>query len=107
NRPAAAHAGNTTGSGPEVQRVHSAIQWLREHRDPLLFAVTTGLLGAGGVGYLAGARTLATALWVAATLLGLIYSAGTIAAALRRRQPSVDLIAFLALGGALLVDEAF
>ena len=38
-------------------------------------------------------------------LVGLAYSTVTIAVALRRRQPSVDVIAWLALVGALLVGE--
>ena len=82
-------------------------RWVIDHRDALLFAVTVGLLAAGGAAFLLAARSVATGLWVAATILGLLYSTVTIAAALRRRQPSVDIIAWLALVGALLVDEAF
>ena len=44
-------------------------------------------------------------LWVTGTLVGLANSTVTIAVAVRRRQPSVDLIAWLALVGALLIGE--
>ena len=87
--------------------MRSAIHWLTERRDQLLFTVTVGLLAAGGAAFLFGIGSWATGLWIAATLLGLIYSTGTVVAALRRHQPSVDVIALLALVGALLVDESF
>ncbi len=87
--------------------MRSMTAWLRERRDSLLFSVTLGLLAAGVVAQLAGGRAWATGLWVAATLVGLLYSTWTVVAALRRRQPSVDVIAWLALLGALLVNEAF
>ena len=79
--------------------------WAR--RDSVLFALTVGLLTAGVVAYLLRFRDVATGLWVAATLLGLLFSTGTVAAAFWRRKPSVDIIAWLALVGALLVDEPF
>jgi heavy metal translocating P-type ATPase len=75
------------------------------HRDSSLFAVTVGLLTAGAACHLLGSRGVATSLWVSATLLGLLFSTGTVVAALRRRKPSVDIVAWLALVGALLVDE--
>jgi len=46
-------------------------------------------------------------LWAAATLLGLSFSAVSMVDAVRRRQPTVDVIAVLALVGALAVGEAF
>ncbi len=64
--------------------------------EPLLFAVTTGLVAAGFVWRV---------LWVAGTLVGLVAAAGWFGASLRRRAPSVDVIAVLALIGALAVDE--
>jgi cation transport ATPase len=87
--------------------VQSSVRWLWERRDSLLFTATVGLLAAGIAGYVLDIRSLAMDVWVAAILLGLIYSTVTIATALRRHQPSVDVIAWLALLGALLVDEAF
>jgi heavy metal translocating P-type ATPase len=92
---------------PAERPTDGAYRWLTDHRDALFFAVTVGLLVAGGGAYLLAARAVATGAWVAATILGLLYSTATIAAALRRRRPSVDLIAWLALAGAVLVGEAF
>ncbi|NUT18877.1 MAG: heavy metal translocating P-type ATPase [Hamadaea sp.] len=74
-------------------------------RDSLLFGLTVVLLLGGVVAVVLGAHDLATGLWIAATLVGLAYSSVTIAVSLRRRQPSVDVIAWLALIGALLVGE--
>lgn len=94
-------------TGNPIQRGKSIPQWAWDRRDWVFFILTAGLLVAGVVEYLLGSRAVATAVWVVATLLGLLYSTATVAAALRRRQPSVDVIALLALVGALLVDEAF
>ena len=78
-----------------------------DHREAMLFVVSSVLLVAGGLAWLAGARDAAAGLWVVATLVGLTYSSLALLAAIRRRQPSVDVIAWLALVGALLVGEAF
>jgi heavy metal translocating P-type ATPase len=74
-------------------------------REVVLFAVAGALLLAGVVLALAGAGSPASAVWAAATLLGLAYSAASIAVTLWHRQLSVDVIALLALIGALLVGE--
>ena len=74
-------------------------------RDSLLFGLATLLLVAGVGAAILDAASLAAGLWIAATLIGLAYSTVTIVVALRRRQPSVDVIAWLALVGALLVGE--
>jgi len=74
-------------------------------RDSLMFGLSTLLLLAGVAAVILDAATLATDLWVSATVVGLTYSTVTIVVALRRRQPSVDVIAWLALTGALLVGE--
>ncbi|BCB90055.1 ATPase P [Phytohabitans suffuscus] len=79
--------------------------WRR--RETVLFTATTLLLAAGGGLWLAGARGPAAWPWVAATLLGLAASTATLVNAVRRRQPSVDVIAWLALAGALAVGEVF
>jgi heavy metal translocating P-type ATPase len=83
------------------------VRRLWDRRERLLFVIAAALLLAGVVAYLVGGLALATHLWVAATVLGLLYSAATVALALWSRRPSVDIIALLALVGALLVDEAF
>nr|BFE59266.1 heavy metal translocating P-type ATPase [Dactylosporangium thailandense] len=74
-------------------------------REALLFWLATLLLIAGVVAAAAGAGSPASALWAGATLVGLAYSTITIAVALLRRRPSVDVIAWLALVGALLVGQ--
>jgi heavy metal translocating P-type ATPase len=71
-----------------------------------LFGATSLLLGTGVAAWAAGVDA-ATWLWAAATLLGLIYSSASLIDAARQRRPSVDVIAWLALVGALLVGEAF
>src|SRR5690606_17543748 len=72
-----------------------------------LFAAASAFLAAGGVAWIAGAGSMADGLWIAGTVTGLIYSTATLAVAIRRRQPSVDVIAWLALVGSLLVGETF
>lgn len=76
-------------------------------REAVLFGATSVLLLVGSVAYPIGAGSAATTAWVVATLLGLLHSVASIVEAIRQRQPSVDVIALLALLGALLVDEAF
>ena len=81
--------------------------WLRQHHAALLFWTSVTLLAAGGVAYWVWQRDAADALWYVGTALGLAASLGWTAAALRHRRATVDVIAVLALAGALLVDEAF
>jgi heavy metal translocating P-type ATPase len=64
-------------------------------------------MAAGGAAWFAGAEGAADLLWVADTLIGLGYSIALTGAALLRRELSVDLIAVLALAGALAVGEPF
>ena len=66
----------------------------------LLFAVSTVLVLAGGVAWLLAAGTPARVLWIAGTVLGLVFAVSWVAGAIRRHQPSVDVIAVLALAGA-------
>ncbi|HEX7462398.1 MAG TPA: heavy metal translocating P-type ATPase, partial [Dermatophilaceae bacterium] len=80
---------------------------LRESKEMLLFASSTLLLLAGGAAWLMAAGTPASILWVVGTLLGLAFSLYWTVGAIRRRQLSVDVIAVLALAGALAVDEPF
>ena len=80
---------------------------LRESKEMALFAVSSVLLLAGGVAWLLAAGTPARVLLIAGTVLGLVFSVSWTAGAIRRHQPSVDVIAVLALAGALAVDEPF
>ncbi|HET8659107.1 MAG TPA: heavy metal translocating P-type ATPase [Micromonosporaceae bacterium] len=95
-RRAYARAGSGRGRPPG---------WLWARREAALFAALSLLLLAGLAAVLAGAGRVGTGLWAAATLLGLAYSTVSLVVAVRRRQPSVDVIAWLALAGALLVGE--
>jgi P-type E1-E2 ATPase len=79
---------------------------LWRQREAMLFAAAVVLLGAGVAAWAVSAGTAATWLWTAATALGLVYSSASLAEAFRRRRPSVDVIAWLALAGALFVGEA-
>ncbi len=80
---------------------------MRAHGELLLFAVSTLLLTAGGIATLLDEPGAASACWVAGTVVGLLAALGWTAEALRSRRPTVDVIAVLALAGALVVDEPF
>ena len=82
-----------------------AAGWVRSEAENLYFAAGVMLLLAGGVGYWADRHDVADGLWVAATVLGVLLSVSSTVAAIRRRQPTVDVIALLALAGALAVGE--
>jgi hypothetical protein len=80
---------------------------LRRHGATALFASSVVLLAAGVAAWFAHWRTAADALWAAATVVGLGYAIALVTGALRRRELSVDVIAVLALAGALAVGEPF
>ena len=86
---------------------YGGVTWVRESKELLLFVSSGALLVLGGVAWLAGAVAAAEAVWAVGTGLGLIASLAWTAGAVRRRQPSVDVIAVLALAGALAVGELF
>lgn len=81
--------------------------WSRVRAESALLATSVGLLAAGGLTWGLGARDLATHPWIAGTVLGLLASVATTIRAVRRREPTVDVIAVLALAGALAVGEPF
>jgi len=83
------------------------MQRVTKYQELLLFFASSALLLAGGLSWLTGAGDAAKVTWLAATSLGLVYSVVSTATALLRRQPSVDVIALLALAGAVLVGEPF
>jgi len=82
------------------------VTWLAENKERALFFSSTVLLLGGGTAWLL-APTPADVLWIAGTVLGLVFSVGWTIAAIRRGQLSVDVIAVLALAGALVVNEPF
>ena len=69
--------------------------------------MSTALLLAGGVAWLLSSPAAASVLWIAGTVLGLVFSIGWMVSSIRRGQLSVDVIAVLALAGALVVNEPF
>ena len=83
------------------------MSWLRDRLPLAFFATSAALLVAGIVAQFARAQGLAHGLWVTGCVLGLVVSVATTARAVRDRQPTVDVIAVLALAGALWVDEPF
>ena len=69
-----------------------------------LIVTTSGLL-AGGILHLAGASGAGNGAWIAAGACGAAYALWAIADSLRRRRMGVDVIALLAVCGALAVRE--
>jgi len=99
--------GRTAAPAARVRRRERSVKWLHAHREGVFFAVAgLGLVMGAGLS-LTGQAPVAVRVWLAVTVLGLVQSAGSTLAALRRRQASVDVIALLALAGALAVGEAF
>ncbi|WP_420123158.1 heavy metal translocating P-type ATPase, partial [Nakamurella sp.] len=81
--------------------------WWRHHGELVLFVASTTLLVVGLAGRLVGMDTAAEVAWVTGAALGLVVAVGQLAAAVRQGRFSVDVIAVLALAGALLVGEPF
>jgi heavy metal translocating P-type ATPase len=75
------------------------------HSALLLLAVTLSGLAGGAAAALAGAGPAADALWLATAAAGLGYALWATAASLRRGRIGVDLIAVLAVAGAMAVGE--
>ena len=80
---------------------------LGARREALFLTCSLLLLLTGAVAWLAGADMLANVVWTATTSSGLALSVSWTVAAFRRHQLSVDVIAVLALAGALVVGERF
>jgi len=72
---------------------------------PLLLVATGGCLALGGLLQVAGAGTEGDVAWVVGGVVGAAYSLWAMFDSLRHRRLGVDVIAFLALLGALLVSE--
>jgi heavy metal translocating P-type ATPase len=81
--------------------------YLRDRIELLFFVASILLLAAGGAAWLLGQDPPAELLWAAGTVLGLVFAVAWVAGALRRREATVDIIAVLALAGALWVNEPF
>jgi heavy metal translocating P-type ATPase len=73
--------------------------------DSGLLGGTSALGLAGLVARVVGATALADGLWTAGTCLGMLPAVSAVAGSLRQRELGVDLVAVLALAGALAVGE--
>ncbi len=80
-------------------------RWLARHSAVVLLALTVSGLAAGLVLYLAGAGGAADTAWAAVGVCGAGYALWAMAEAFARRRVGVDVIALLALAGALAVKE--
>ena len=79
--------------------------WLGRRTALLLLVATASGLAAGGLARLAGAGAVADAAWLATAALGLGYALWSMADSILRGRLGVDVIALLALGGAVAVGE--
>jgi heavy metal translocating P-type ATPase len=79
--------------------------WLRRRSVWVLLVVTLSGLAAGGLARLAGAGAIADAAWLATAACGLGYAVWSAADSLRRGRLGVDVIALLAVAGAVAVGE--
>jgi heavy metal translocating P-type ATPase len=79
--------------------------WLARRVALLLLLVTAAGLAAGGAAWLAGAGQAADVVWLGVAACGLAYACWVAVAAIARGRLSVDVIALLALAGAIAVDE--
>ncbi len=79
----------------------------RERAGTAVFVLAVALLAAGGLAWLLDRGALASWSWTVGAVIGLVASIWWTVEAARRREPTVDVIAVLALGGALLVGEPF
>ena len=79
--------------------------WLARAAEMAPLIVTVSALFAGGVLHLAGAPGAGDWAWIAAGACGAAYALWAIADSLRRRRMGVDVIALLAVCGALAVGE--
>jgi heavy metal translocating P-type ATPase len=79
--------------------------WLGRRSAAAVLSLTVAGLAAGGVAWLAGARGVADAAWLVAAACGLCYALWSAAESIRRGRIGVDVIALLALAGAVAVRE--
>src|SRR3954464_8677688 len=76
----------------------------RDARTWLLVAAVLGIV-AGGIAYADGAHDAADALWAATTVVGLVPLLISLDRDLANRESGVDVIALLAMSGALALGE--
>ena len=79
--------------------------WLGRRAALILLVVTASGLAAGGLAYVAGAGPAADAAWLVTAAFGLGYAGWSAAASILRGRLGVDVIALLAVAGAVAVGE--
>ena len=85
--------------------VRRARAWLARRAALLLLVVTASGLAAGGLARLAGAGAVADAAWLVTAAVGLDYAVWSAAESMLRGRLGVDVIALLAVAGAVAVGE--
>src|SRR5690348_15195300 len=85
------------GSGMRAVPLHGS--------SAAILAAVVACVATGAVAWAFGARTLADAAWAVAIVIALVPLAFTVARELLRRQTGVDLIALLAMAGALVLGQ--
>jgi heavy metal translocating P-type ATPase len=83
----------------------AAAGWLGRRSAVLLLVMTAAGLAAGGAAWLAGASGVADGCWLASAGLGLAYALWSAVDSVRHGRLGVDVIALLALAGAVAVRE--
>ena len=86
--------------------VQRARGWLGRRAALLLLVATASGLAAGGLARLAGAGAVADAAWLVTAAFGLGYALWSAAESILGGRLGVDVIALLAVGGAVAVGEA-
>jgi heavy metal translocating P-type ATPase len=88
-----------------VTLAQHARAWLSRRAALLLLVVTASGLAAGGLAHLAGAGAVADAAWLATAACGLGYALWSAVDSILRGRLGVDVIALLAVAGAMAVGE--
>jgi len=84
---------------------HAVKGWLAQYAATALLGVAIAGLAVGGILRWQGAREPADAVWLAVSACGLLYAVWAMVEALLRKRVGVDLLAVLALAGAVAVGE--
>jgi cation transport ATPase len=88
-----------------VERIAVAHAWLGRRVAVVLLAVTLAGLAAGSLLHVAGAGGAGGAAWLVTGACGVAYALWAMAESLRRGRAGVDVIALLAVAGAIAVGE--
>ena len=86
-------------------RIPGVWGWLVRRSALVLLAATASGLAVGGLARLAGADAVADRVWLATAACGLGYALWSAVGSIRRGRLGVDIIALLALAGAMAVRE--